>query len=460
MSQTVTIETIQDQTYTGAEIKPTPVLTGKEGLTESDYDVTYENNTNVGTSAKVIVTFKGKYTGTIEKQFTITPATPTMPQIQAPSDLKIGATLDELTQKLGTVQANGVGGEKLTGTLSLACDSFGKEAKTYSVKYTFTPDSKWTNYVTTPLTGTFDCTIQADASEDLSQIVKIQDIPDQPYTGSPIEPTLTLTGKEGLTESDYDITYQNNTDVGTATAIVTFKGKYTGKVEKQFAIVKSEYTGDKEVPASVLKNKSHFFDLPEAIGKLADVTLTLKPQASTGTVVEKAEISGKKLTVKTKTEATGTENVVVTVKSKNYNDFDLTYKLTVTNKKDVSSNIQFESATVTYDKKPHSLKPATLSGVTAGQNPKWTYTYTKNTADTSKVPEFTEVGVYHITATYEDDDNWGQKTTLTIESAASTSSITVTAEQRKGLADDNYNNFSIRLRDEANGYILYSCRCQ
>ena len=29
----------------------------------------------------------------------------------------------------------------------------------------------------------------------------------------------------------------------------------------------------------------------------------------------------------------------------------------------------------------------------------------------------------------------------------------VTAEQRKGLADENYNNFSIRLRDEANGYV-------
>ena len=380
-----------------------------------------------------------------------------MPQIQAPSDLKVGATLEQLKEKLGTVQANGVGGEKLTGTLSLECDPFGTEAKTYQVNYTFTPDSKWTNYVTTPLTGTFDCTIQpSTAAEDLSSIVKIDDIPEQPYTGSAIEPKLTLTGKDNLTTSDYDVTYQNNIDVGTATAIVTFKGKYTGKIEKQFVIVQSEYTGDKEVPFSVLKNKSQSFDLPEAIGKLTDVTLTLKPQTSTGTVIEKAEISGKKLVIKTKADATGSENVVVTIKSKNYKDFDLTYKLTVTNKTDVSNNIQFTSEKVAYDKKPHALKAATLSGVTAGKNPKWTYTYTntKNPTDASKVPEFTEAGVYEITATYEDDDNWGQKTaTLTIEAAASTSSMKVTAEQRKGLADENYNNFSIRLRDEANGYV-------
>ena len=62
--------------YTGSEIKPEVTLV-KYGSTElvkdTDYSViSYENNTNVG-SAKVIIEGQGKYTGTIEKTFSINP---------------------------------------------------------------------------------------------------------------------------------------------------------------------------------------------------------------------------------------------------------------------------------------------------------------------------------------------------------------------------------------------------
>ena len=58
--------------YTGAEVKPS--VTVKEGaktLKEgTDYTVSYQNNINIGT-AKVIVTGKNQYTGTVEKTFAI-----------------------------------------------------------------------------------------------------------------------------------------------------------------------------------------------------------------------------------------------------------------------------------------------------------------------------------------------------------------------------------------------------
>lgn len=58
--------------YTGAEAKPS--VTVKEGaktLKEgTDYTVSYQNNINIGT-ARVIVTGKGHYTGTVEKTFAI-----------------------------------------------------------------------------------------------------------------------------------------------------------------------------------------------------------------------------------------------------------------------------------------------------------------------------------------------------------------------------------------------------
>ena len=66
-----------DTTYNGTEIKPTIVLKEKESgnvVSTSEYDVTYTNNINAGSGAKVNITFNSnstKYFGTISKNFTI-----------------------------------------------------------------------------------------------------------------------------------------------------------------------------------------------------------------------------------------------------------------------------------------------------------------------------------------------------------------------------------------------------
>ena len=70
------MDNIPDQTYTGSEITPEPlVLAGSLSLTKgTDYVYSYTNNTNVGT-AKVRATFQGTYAslGYVEKEFTIVP---------------------------------------------------------------------------------------------------------------------------------------------------------------------------------------------------------------------------------------------------------------------------------------------------------------------------------------------------------------------------------------------------
>ena len=59
----------------------------------------------------------------------------------------------------------------------------------------------------------------------------------QTYTGSPIEPTVTMSG---LTQgTDYTVSYANNTNVGTATATITAIGNYTGELEATFTIQKA-----------------------------------------------------------------------------------------------------------------------------------------------------------------------------------------------------------------------------
>lgn len=289
--------------------------------------------------------------------------------------------------------------------------------------------------------------------KDLSSTATIADIADQAYTGTAITPDIKLQNAEGLVkDTDYTVTYENNTAVGTATAIVTFQGNYSGTVKKTFKITQSAPPVT-SVSVSVLKNKTYTFDLPEEISKLTDVSVTLKEQPEGGTVIESASVANKKLTVKTKADASGTENIVLTITSKDSADFELTYKLTVVNKTDVSDHIQFADETVPYDKQPHKLKNASLTDITAGENAKWTYTWTKTKAITDTMPEFTDAGVYEVTATYEDDKNFGQKTaTLTIQKTGQQSSITVSASQLSRSSDNNYYNFSLRTRDESAGY--------
>ena len=62
----------------------------------------------------------------------------------------------------------------------------------------------------------------------------------QTYTGSPIEPAVTMSG---LTQgTDYTVSYANNTNVGTATATITAIGNYSGELETTFTIQKATPT--------------------------------------------------------------------------------------------------------------------------------------------------------------------------------------------------------------------------
>ena len=72
------ITDIADQTYTGGEIKPAiEVKDGDKTLVlDTDYTVTYDNNTNASDEAKVTVEIiSNNYAGTLEKTFTILPKT-------------------------------------------------------------------------------------------------------------------------------------------------------------------------------------------------------------------------------------------------------------------------------------------------------------------------------------------------------------------------------------------------
>ena len=102
-------------------------------------------------------------------------------------------------------------------------------------------------------TGFYDITMN-DAGDGkwsvsiLKTVAVMDAVPDQTYTGSEITPEpLVMAGSLNLTKgTDYEYSYTNNTNVGTAKVRATFQGTYAwlGYVEKEFKIVKSMTNND------------------------------------------------------------------------------------------------------------------------------------------------------------------------------------------------------------------------
>jgi hypothetical protein len=171
------MDVVPDQTYTGSEIKPEPlVMAGSLNLTKgTDYDYSYTNNTYVGT-AKVTVTFKGDYVslGHVEKEFKIVKATPA---VNAPT------AVADLVYK-GSAQALVNAGSTDFGTLLYSLDGetysedipTGTDAGTYTVYYKVEGSDNWNAVAAQTIEVTityFDASLAAivDNSDVISNII-------------------------------------------------------------------------------------------------------------------------------------------------------------------------------------------------------------------------------------------------------------------------------------------------
>lgn len=137
--------------------------------------------------------------------------------------------------------------------------------------------------------------------------VSIPDISAKTYTGGKIEPkpTVKFGSKKLVKETDYDLSYKNNANVGTAVVTVTGKGNYTGSVSVDFKINQAPiknasvtmkpdsfvYSGKPHTPKPTVKFSS------KTLKKGTDYTLTYKNNTNVGTatvtVIGKGNYSGK-----------------------------------------------------------------------------------------------------------------------------------------------------------------------
>ena len=251
------VQPIASQTYTGSAIEPTvTVNVGKKTLTAgTDYTVTYKDNTNVGT-AKVIVTGKGNYTGSVEAKFNITAKALTANMVQP-------------------IASQPYTGSAIEPTVTV---NVGKETLTAGTEYTVTyKDNTNVGTATVTLTGKGNYAGSVEIKFNITAKAltdsMVQPIAAQTYTGSAIEPTVTVNvGKKTLTAgTDYTVTYEDNTNVGTAKVIVTGKGNYSDSVSKIFTIKQKDVTAQRDATDIQVVVDKGTFDEPT----FGDVTGTL-----------------------------------------------------------------------------------------------------------------------------------------------------------------------------------------
>lgn len=301
------------------------------------------------------------------------------------------------------------------------------------------------------------------------------------YTGKPVEPKVTVTvGDESVEDPERKVTYtyvevipktaaanalstpvemSSVTDVGAYEVTATYTdGETIGRASKQFTIKQAAFSGTKDFEENVIATdgKTYTFELPQNVTSLKDVKFGTPTGMSA--VVKSAKVEGNKLIITTKTATSGSDTITILVTSKNYTSFDLTYTFKASAKSNVSDKITFASDTVTYDGKNHKLSEPGFTGTVEGTK-NWTYTWYKDNAKAttigqSTMPEFKDVGVYHVTAKYEDDKQIGStEATLTIKPAAVKSTITVVATQLSSSYDDNHKYWDLDERGSGDGYL-------
>ena len=212
--------------YNGKERKPDVKISGLEK--GKDYEVSYENNVNVG-EAKVIVKGKGNYTGTIEDTFTIKEENKDRIDI---STLKVGLEKDSYTYD-GKAKTPKVTIEGL------------EEGKDYVLNYENNVEIGTAKVVVEGI-GNYRGVVEKefeikDLRIDISTLNIHLYTTRAAYIGGQLLPKV-IVPSELKAGQDYQVWYSNNINPGEATVTIKGKGNYTGTVIRHFTIYRKMST--------------------------------------------------------------------------------------------------------------------------------------------------------------------------------------------------------------------------
>ena len=213
-------------TYNQQLQKPTVTISDGTALTTNDYTLTNDGGTNQGTY-EVRVDGKVNYTGTVTKTFTI-----------APLSLSSAVVTLSQTEYVYSGSAN------TPSVTSVMVGSLTVPTTGYGVTYSSNINQGTSATVTVTGTGNYkdsksvNFTITRKSVND-TMIKFASDQENYVYNGSNQKPTVTV--MDGETElvlnTDYTITNDGGTEVGTYNVDIVGKGNYQGTARRQFSIV-------------------------------------------------------------------------------------------------------------------------------------------------------------------------------------------------------------------------------
>ena len=225
------IDAIPDQYFEGNEVTPLPTVryNGKILEKDVDYTVSYENNGAVGTGKVIITAAAGSnFTGSAEASFTITDTAKPIENL----DITVVSPVYvvEGTQNIRTEVVVKDNGKILAEGVDYNLE-FTVKGSNGTVVITAAQGSAYTGSVTkTFVVDTLIVVEEGDTDLDMEEDTFT-------YSGSAINPEVTVIVKgETVSEEFYTLQYSDNVNVGTATVLVTFKGKYSGTASGEFTI--------------------------------------------------------------------------------------------------------------------------------------------------------------------------------------------------------------------------------
>ncbi len=271
-----------------------------------------------------------------------------------------------------------------------------------------------------------------------------QNIGAQTFNSQKQEPSVTPIDSGNFQNGDYTVSYRDNINVGTDTAVAVItaadNGYYSGAVEKAFTINKASY-GNQTAQTSTKFGTKGSLDLTPYLCAGAQVG-TVQIATDTQQVIDgkpAMAADGKTLSYQLKADASAhigaTAVISVPVTAPNYADYTISVTVTVADKQ-VQSGFRFASASVN---KIYSDTDFTVaaSGAAAGS----TVTYQSSKKDVATVDPssgkvtITGVGSTDITATAAPTADYAQATavyTLKVDK----STVRITANNKSAYVGD------------------------
>ena len=261
--ESITAEVTKSYVYTGDYIRPAATdieivekdINNEYTITDADFYVKeYRNNKDAG-EATVVIAAKDTskyYTGEREITFTIGGLDFAETFEMAPiDDVEVGRTWDNVLEQIKVeYQSNGATYASWFNTQD-RCEfeilKDGKRITDFRDGGFYKKITEAGEYVVkaTPIgnryAGSLETTFTVKGV-DIAQNTTVSAIEDQVYTGEAIEPKVTVKNDNMILEEgkDYTLSYSGNVEGGTAVAIITGIGNYSGTIEKEFTITQGQ----------------------------------------------------------------------------------------------------------------------------------------------------------------------------------------------------------------------------